>query len=197
MTRRVADYIETLAARAAQAWAATLDGREIDLDEAVGGIVARMRSAHDIGGRTWLIGNGGSSAVASHLANDFSKNGGVRAAAFTDASILTCLSNDFGYEQVYVKALEFQAQPTDGLIAISSSGSSPNIVKAVAQARHMGLWVVTLSGFDPKNALRTLGDINIYVGSMSYGFVELSHFILLHAALDFSAASSIARLRTG
>jgi D-sedoheptulose 7-phosphate isomerase len=189
MNQCVARYIETLTAHAGQAAATLEDGGDIELDAALEALVERMLSSHEKGGRTWLIGNGGSSAVASHLANDFSKNGGVRASAFTDASLLTCLSNDFGYETVYSKALEFQAQSDDGLIAISSSGKSPNIVMAVAQARRMGLWVATLSGFDQDNQLRTLGDINIYVNSMAYGFVELSHFILLHAALDLNSPS--------
>src|SRR5580704_1277031 len=82
-----------------------------------------------------FIGNGGSAGIASHLAIDFSKNGGLRALAFNDPSALTCFGNDLGYENVFAKQLEFHARPGDLLIAISSSGMSPNILGAVKEAR--------------------------------------------------------------
>jgi D-sedoheptulose 7-phosphate isomerase len=106
--------------------------------------------------------------------------------AISDAAVLTCLANDFGYDQVYAKALELQAGPRDGLIAISSSGNSANIVNAVAAARQRGCWVATLSGFAPGNILRRLGDVNFYLASDNYGTVEVGHLILLHAILDIS-----------
>ena len=91
--------------------------------------------AHNAGNKIIFIGNGGSAGIASHLAIDFSKNGGLRALAFNDPSALTCLGNDLGYENVFAKQLEFHARPGDLLIAISSSGTSPNILSAVKEAR--------------------------------------------------------------
>lgn len=186
MTATLNQYIAALA-EVTDATVTTLsNGASLDRDRAVAEIIDRARASHADGGRVWFVGNGGSAAIASHMANDWTKNGGIRAQAITDAAVLTCLANDFGYEQVYAKALEFQAGPRDGLIAISSSGNSANIVNAVAAARKRGCWVVTLSGFTPGNALRQLGDLNFYIGSENYGTVEVGHLILLHAILDIS-----------
>lgn len=131
-----------------------------------------------------LIGNGGSAGISSHLAIDYSKNGCIPALSFNDASALTCLSNDFGYENVFSKQIEYHGRKGDVLVAISSSGTSENIIKAVLTARAIQCRVVTLSGFNPNNPLRQLGDINFYIDSSQYGLVEVSHLALGHAMLD-------------
>jgi D-sedoheptulose 7-phosphate isomerase len=131
-----------------------------------------------------FVGNGGSAAIASHLAIDFSKSGGLRSLAFNDASALTCLGNDLGYENVFAKQLDLHARPGDFLIAISSSGRSPNILGAVKAARAQDCRIVTFSGFAAENELRRTGDLNFYVRSHEYGFVELAHLALCHAVLD-------------
>lgn len=142
--------------------------------------------AHDAGNKIIFIGNGGSAGIASHLAIDFSKNGGLRALAFNDSSALTCLGNDLGYENVFAKQLDFHARPGDLLIAISSSGRSANILQAVKVARSRDCRVVTYSGFADNNELRRAGDINFYVraNKNEYGFVEVAHLALCHAVLD-------------
>ena len=142
--------------------------------------------AHNAGNKIIFIGNGGSAGIASHLAIDFSKNGDLRALAFNDPSALTCLGNDLGYENVFAKQLDFHARPGDVLIAISSSGKSPNIINAVKMARERGCLVVTYSGFSENNELRRTGDVNFYVRGqdMEYGFVEVAHLALCHAVLD-------------
>jgi len=141
---------------------------------------------HDAGCKIMFIGNGGSAGIASHLAIDFSKNGGLRALAFNDPSALTCLGNDLGYENVFAKQIDFHARWGDLLIAISSSGQSPNILEAVRVARRRSCKVVTYSGFSEENELRRTGDINFYVRANrnEYGFVEVSHLVLCHAILD-------------
>ena len=141
-------------------------------------------TAHDAGNKLIYIGNGGSAAIASHLAIDYSKNGGIRSLAFNDLSALTCLGNDLGYENVFAKQIDFHARPGDLLIAISSSGKSPNILAGVAAARARNCSIVTLSGFSEENALRRTGDVNFYVQSSAYGFVEIAHLSLCHAILD-------------
>ena len=112
------------------------------------------------------------------------KNGGIRSLAFNDGAALTCLGNDLGYENVFAKQIDLHAQLGDMLIAISSSGQSANILKAVEAASERGCYVVTLSGFKPTNALRRAGDINLYVESGEYGFVEITHLALIHCILD-------------
>lgn len=138
--------------------------------------------------KVMLIGNGGSASIASHTAIDLSKNAGVRAMAFNDAAALTCLANDYGYEEVFAKQIEMHGQCGDALIAISSSGASANILKAAAIAREREIYVVTFSGFKADNPLRRKGHINFYVPSSSYGVVELSHHIILHAITDMICA---------
>lgn len=135
-------------------------------------------------GKVLLIGNGGSAAMASHIAVDLWKNAGLRALAFNDASLLTCVGNDYGYEAVFEKPVAMFAEPADVVIAISSSGRSENVHRGVRAARERGCSVVTLSGFREDNPLRTLGDINFWVPSSSYGEVEVAHLAICHGLVD-------------
>jgi len=130
------------------------------------------------------IGNGGSAAIASHVVTDFTRGCNCRAVSFSDYAVLTCLSNDIGYENVYAKQLELNCNSGDLLIAISSSGKSENILNAVYVARSKGAKIITLSGFDESNPLRNLGDYNYYVPIDHYGYVELIHQIILHSITD-------------
>lgn len=133
-------------------------------------------------GRTYLIGNGGSAAVASHIANDMVK--GMRDAfALTDPSILTCLANDYGYEHVYEEQIKAHCRTGDTLVAISSSGKSQNILKACKRATLQDVTVITLSGFDIDNPLRSLGNVNYWVPSSNYGIVEIAHLAILHSII--------------
>jgi len=132
-----------------------------------------------------VIGNGGSAAMASHVAVDFIKAGGIRAINFNEADLITCLANDYGHEHWMSKAIEFYADAHDLVILISSSGKSPNILNAAIQTKKMELTLVTLSGFDNENPLRQAGDFNLWVDSKSYNVVEMTHHIWLLAILDF------------
>jgi D-sedoheptulose 7-phosphate isomerase len=136
------------------------------------------------GGKIMFIGNGASASIASHMSTDYWKNGGMRAIAFNDAALLTCLSNDCGYENVFGKSVEMFADEGDILVAISSSGKSENILNGVYAARKQGAHVVTLSGFKPDNPLRSVGDINFYVPDEEYGPVEIIHLSITHCILD-------------
>ena len=149
-------------------------------------IVQWSFESHKQGKKLIFIGNGGSASIASHMAIDYWKNGGIRSTCFNEASLLTCLSNDYGYEYVFSKPIQMFAQRGDLVIAISSSGKSKNILNAVDAAREKECGVITLSGFKTDNPLRRCGDINFYVPSSSYGFVELSHLSICHAALDLA-----------
>ena len=81
------------------------------------------------GCKLMFIGNGASAAISSHMSTDFWKNGGIRAIAFNDSSLLTCLGNDYGYEYIFEKSIEMFAEEGDILVAISSSGESENILR--------------------------------------------------------------------
>lgn len=137
-----------------------------------------------IGGKVFFIGNGGSAAIANHMAIDFWKNAGIKAMSFSDSSLLTCISNDFGYDYVFAKPIEFFANKEDVLFSISSSGKSKNILKAVHVAKLKGTSVITLSGFDKNNPLRSKGLCNFYVPASEYGIVEVAHQYICHYLAD-------------
>jgi D-sedoheptulose 7-phosphate isomerase len=140
-----------------------------------------IRSSH---GTVYLIGNGGSSGIISHTGIDLLNKCNIRAYPITDNSLLTCLANDYGYEQVFLKVIEKSAIPNDCLIAVSSSGQSGSIVNAAKKAKQQGIYVVTLSGFTPDNPLRSIGHINFWLNSKNYGHVEIGHSLLLHILTD-------------
>jgi D-sedoheptulose 7-phosphate isomerase len=161
-----------------------LSGEKMSLAEGCEWVRRAAHDTHDAGNKIIFVGNGGSAGIASHLAIDFSKNGGMRAMAFNDASALTCLGNDLGFENIFAKQIEFHGRAGDLLIGISSSGRSANILNAVKMARSRDIKVATFSGFTPDNALRGVGDLNFFVNSEEYGFVEVAHLALCHAVLD-------------
>lgn len=135
--------------------------------------------------KVMIIGNGGSAAIASHLQNDLCKAGGIRAMVFTEPPLLTALSNDISYIAAYRELVNLWADKGDMLIAISSSGRSQNILDAVNAARHAGCSsIITLSGFHPENSLREMGDLNCYIESNEYGYVELAHSVIAHYISD-------------
>lgn len=133
--------------------------------------------------RLIFIGNGGSAAIASHMANDFSKNGDYPALCFNDPASLTCLANDLGYEHVFSHPIEKHVRGPDCIIAISSSGKSANVIAGVYAAKKRGASIATFSGFAPGNPLSELGDVNFHVKSFDYGIVETAHLAMLHATL--------------
>jgi D-sedoheptulose 7-phosphate isomerase len=149
----------------------------------------RIAEARDSGRKLMLAGNGASASIASHLATDFSKQGGVRAMTFNDANLITALGNDCGYENWIAKALDFYADKGDVVILISSSGKSPNVVKAAHRAKELGLYDAAFTGFAQDNPLGAASDINFWVDSRSYNIVECTHMIWLTAVLDLLADS--------
>jgi D-sedoheptulose 7-phosphate isomerase len=160
------------------------DAAAVDFDAAMNSFIALCREVQSNGRKLMFIGNGGSASIASHMATDFMKNGRVRATAFNDPMMLTCLGNDLGYERIFEFQIDGHGEANDLLVAVSSSGRSPNILNGVAAARRKKSKVVTLSGFGPANPLRDMGDLNFYVPSDQYGVVELVHCSLVHCALD-------------
>lgn len=184
MANAFADYLNSFFTVLKSTEATDGAGKALTVDEGIArahGLMAKLLGSPN---KLMFVGNGGSAGIAGHMAIDFAKNGGVRSVTFNDASSLTCLGNDLGYDQVFAKQVEMQALPGDILIAISSSGESKNILAAAEKAKAMGCTCISLSGFGPANRLRAMGDINFYVASGVYGFVETAHQAVLHAILD-------------
>lgn len=131
-----------------------------------------------------FVGNGGSAAIASHSAIDFTKQAGVRAICFNEASLITCLANDYGYENWVAKAIELYADTEDLIILISSSGKSKNIINGAVQASQQGNNVVTFTGFEQNNPLRLLGKLNFWLDSKVYNIVENIHLMWILSISD-------------
>ncbi|MBT4486380.1 MAG: SIS domain-containing protein [Rhodospirillaceae bacterium] len=184
MQATVENYFAELARLPDQTVVTGRDGAEMTMAELFPIMCERFARHRDGAGKLMFVGNGASASIASHMALDFSKNGKVPALAFNDAAALTALSNDEGYDQVFAKQIEYFAAEGDLLVAISSSGNSENIIKAVLAARAKNCDVLTLSGLGAKNQLRQMGDYNMFVPSGEYGFVEVVHGGLIHALLD-------------
>ena len=144
-----------------------------------------VRQIHSVGKKVIVVGNGGSAAMASHVAVDFTKAAGIRAINFNEADLITCFANDYGYEHWVAKALEAYADPGDLVILISSSGKSANMLNSAKKAKKMGVSVITVSGFLSDNPLQKLGDLNLWVDSSEYNIVEMTHHVWLVAIIDY------------
>ncbi len=162
---------------------------EIKLVQAVEKTVRFLRSVKKREKSLFFVGNGGSAAIAGHQATDFIKTCKIRAFAPFDYTLLTCMANDCGFDSIFSEPLKLMAKSGDILIAISSSGQSKDILNAVSVFIQKKCRVITLSGFKPDNPLRFLGDINFYVPSDSYRFVESAHQIICDLLLDFTIRS--------
>jgi len=132
-----------------------------------------------------IFGNGGSSAIASHVSVDFTKSANIRSVNFNEADLITCFSNDYGYERWVEKAIDFYADNKDVLILISSSGKSKNMINACKAARKKKMIkIITFTGHNKGNPLSKLGDINFWIDSKAYNFVENIHQIWLLTIAD-------------
>ena len=137
-----------------------------------------------------IEGNGGSAAIASHVAVDFTKLNNIRTINFNEADLITCFANDYGYENWLAKALEYYSVKDDLVILVSSSGRSPNIIKAAQKTKELKLKLITLTGFDKNNPLKNLGDLNLWVDSRAYNIIENTHLIWLLAVNDLIFGSA-------
>lgn len=186
MGPRISDYFQHLGELGGKTQASDRAGLAVAFDDAIGRAVAFALATKQHGTRVLFVGNGGSAAIASHMATDWLKNGGFAASCFNDGVTLTCLGNDLGYDQVFAVQIERHGRAGDLFFAISSSGKSRNILNAAAAARRAGATVVTLSGFSDDNPLRHMGDLNFWMPDRHYGFVEIGHLAICHAVLDIS-----------
>lgn len=161
-----------------------IEGARRESEQAIADLIALLEDLRARGGRLYVVGNGGSAGVAGHAATDFLNVGKLKAATLHDPSLLTCMSNDYGYDVAFAKILATIGSAEDVLIAISSSGQSANIRNAAAEMRRLRGKAITLSGFKRDNPLRSLGDVNFWLDSSDYGMVEIGHQFVLHNIAD-------------
>lgn len=143
-----------------------------------------LRDVKALESKVIIAGNGGSAGIASHVATDLNKTLQIKSLTFHDPALITCYANDYGYDQWLKKAIESFAEKGDLVILISSSGKSPNMINAAKFSKEMGLKTVTLTGFNPENPLRQMGDINLWAPSEKYNHIENTHQFWLLCALD-------------
>lgn len=136
-------------------------------------------------GKIILLGNGGSSSICSHIATDLTKSNNIRAISLSDHNLITCFGNDYGFENWMSKALEAHCDYNkDLVIMISSSGNSKNLINAAKLCKKKKISIITMTGFDKKNSLSAYGDINVWVNSKSYNYVEVAHLQILAFIVD-------------
>ena len=135
-------------------------------------------------GKIYIVGNGGSASMASHVSVDFAKVARVRSSTFNNANLITCFANDYKYENWVTEAIKAYCDRKDLIILISSSGTSKNIVNAAKYCKKNKINLITLSGFNKNNPLSKLGSINFYINSTNYNFIEMSHHIILVSIVD-------------
>ena len=140
-----------------------------------------------------FCGNGGSAATASHAAVDFSKNAKIRSINFNESDLITCLSNDYGYENWISAAIKIYADKGDILVLMSCSGKSQNLLEALKIAKKKNLKIICLTGIDIKNPLKKSNNkgINIWVNSKSYNQIEIMHHMYLLCLVDLCMGKSV------
>ena len=180
----VNDYFDELNDLVHKTQASFGNNKEIELADGYDRAASLFKTTKDTNNKIMVIGNGGSAAIACHMQTDLSSLS-IRSITFYDPSLLTALSNDFGYNQAFKRCIDLWAEPNDLLIGISSSGQSENILGSVQTAQQKGSRVITFSGFQEDNHLRSLGDLNFYIASSHYGYVETAHAILAHSLADY------------
>lgn len=169
-------------------------GNPVSLEQGLDALVQLWARQGAEGRAVFWVGNGGSAAMVSHISQDLLNKCGLRSLHFNDPALITGMSNDYGYEQVFRRPLQTLAREGDLLMAVSSSGRSPNICAAVTAALEMGMQTATLSAFAADNHLQNLPTaLSFHTPTEIYGHAELAHEALLHAAVDVFAQSLTAK----
>jgi phosphoheptose isomerase len=150
-----------------------------------------LAAAYLHGARIFSCGNGGSASIANHMQCDHVKGVGTSTdlsphvvSLSANVELLTAIANDTGYENVFVYQLQAQSEPGDVVVAVSSSGRSPNIVRVLTWAREQGLGTIAITGFDGGPA-RAIAEVSVHVDCTNYGIVEDLHQAIMHALAQY------------
>lgn len=178
------DYIESLIFKLRNTTFSCRQQEASSYEEGMQRLVDAFTEAKQKQTCVYFVGNGGSAAIAIHMTADFMKNGGMKTNSLYDSSVMTCMGNDYGYEHVFSRPLGRLICEGDLLVAISSSGRSPNILNAIKTAKEKKVTVITFTGFAPDNPARKSGDLSVYVPCDRYGIVESIHNLILQQVVD-------------
>ena len=140
-----------------------------------------------------LVGNGGSASTASHVAVDLSKNANIRAINFNEPNLITCLANDYGFENYFKEAIRIYADAGDLIVFISCSGESKNLINAIKFSKSKKFKCITLTGRSKTNTLRKINKsgVNFWVNSNSYNIIESVHMTWLLSIVDSIIGTSV------
>ena len=165
-------------------------------------IAEAIRACLAAGGKLLLFGNGGSAADAQHVAAEFvcrfsrDRQALAAIALTTDTSILTAISNDYGFEQIFVRQIRALGRAGDVAIGISTSGSSPNVREGIKAARELGLTTVALTGASGGDFSR-LADFALVVPSSVTSHIQEGHIVLLHTLCEAAESLLIGSFENG
>jgi D-sedoheptulose 7-phosphate isomerase len=177
-------YTDAIVAGLQQMIVTDASGSPISAPDGFARWVAMTHEIDERGGQLFIIGNGGSAGMASHMITDALAIGRLRAVALTDPTMLTATANDVSFDDVFALQLDRLGRRGDLLIALSCSGNSANIVRAVETGRDREMQAVTVSAMQPDNACRSRGDLNFYVPLARYGWAQSAHQVILHYWFD-------------
>ena len=158
-----------------------LDDVNVDL---INQSVEIIKETKNNNNKIYIAGNGGSASIASHISVDFAKVAGISASTFNNANLITCFANDYSYENWVKEAIKTYTNNKDLIILISSSGTSKNIINAAKYCNQKNMNLITFSSFTSDNPLSKLGNINFFINSNEYNYVEMSHHIILVSLVD-------------
>ncbi len=155
--------------------------------ESIARFVDTLLDARERGATVYFIGNGGSAATSSHFANDLSIGTNSYEKPFRiisladNQAIITAIGNDFGYDEIFTRQLQVLGKPGDILVAISASGNSPNLIRAMNYAASVGIKTIAITAFDGGQLKLIANDcIHVQTGLKEYGPAEDAHMVLDH-----------------
>lgn len=184
MNNYAKEYFETIKNGLDSMIATDREGNLLGHDDALEIWVDKSEELKQKKGIFFFCGNGASATMAEHMSHDCFQNADFLTETVSETSHLTAISNDVSYEDVFAYRISKMLGESDMLVTVSSSGNSPNVIKAIHTARELGTFIVTVSGKKEDNQSRQLGDLNFYVPLETYGLVESAHAVLLHCWLD-------------
>lgn len=184
MNKNLNTYFNEINTNASNISITNINGIEIDENLAYQDIYKKLNTLQETSGVLHFIGNGASASIASHFGLDYFKAGEIRTNTFNDFSALTAYGNDISFDEVFAFPISRILKEKDMLVAVSSSGNSPNIVRGLEAAKEQGSFLLTLSGMKSDNKIRKMGNINMFFPEMDYGPTECAHTIMLHHILD-------------
>ena len=177
-------YVNSLSECLAEMIVTNIDGQEIEQESSFLKLCNYSSSVQNSGLTQYFCGNGASASFSDHMALDWSKNANVSSISFGSSALYSAIGNDLGFTKIFSEPIGWHAKRGDILVAISSSGNSPNIIQAIKTAREKEMSVITFTGLRPVNQVRGMGDLNFYIPARTYGTVECAHQVLLHIWID-------------